>query len=112
MKTIARILGVALVSVIATTLNFGCASAPTTGGGITLDQTDQKVEMAMLKFRDESIAGNLTTAEREGIQKAYQAYRTAYNAALAEAGSDKKAAASDSVKAAADDVVARVAAIP
>jgi len=112
MKRIARILVVALMGVSVATVDIGCASTPATGGEISLDQTYQQVEEAMLKFRDESIGGNLTNAEREGVQTAYKGFQTAYKSALAVAGSNKKSAAPDSVKAAAEDVVARVSAIP
>jgi hypothetical protein len=112
MKTSARILRSIGLGVFLAILQFGCATTSSTGGGLTLEQTHQQVEDAMLTFRNVSISGNLTTAEREGIQAAYQQYQDAYGAALTQAGSDKKAVAPESVKTAAEGVVARVSAIP
>lgn len=111
MKLLTQAFGVVTIAALAAILNSGCASAGS-GGGLTLQQTHQQVQDAMLAFRNASAAGNVTTAEREDVQAAYKRYQEAYNAALAEAGSDEKAVAPDNVKAAAEGVVARLSALP
>lgn len=112
MKVLVQVLGIVLLVSLAVLFESGCASAGSAGGGLTLDQTHQQVEDAMLTFRNASIAGNITTAEREAVQAAYKQYKQAYDAALSQAGSNDKAPAPDNVKAAAEGVVARVSALP
>lgn len=112
MKILSRLSSLVLIGALVFLLNLGCASTGSEGGGLTLQQTHQQVEDAMLVFRNASIAGNTTTAQTEAIQAAYKQYQAVYEAALAQAGSDEKAPAPDNVKAAAEDVKARVAAMP
>ena len=80
----------------------------------TLRQVYEQVEEAMQGFRNASIAGDITTAQREGIDKAYKEFKTVYDAAVEAAGGKEKAkkVASDKVKAAAETVIAKVASIP
>ncbi len=112
MKTIRSTLcWIALGTCIAI-VQFGCASTGSSGGGLTLEQTHQQVEDAMLAFRNATIAGDISTAQRESVQTAYKQYQEAYGAALTQADSNRKAPAPENVKAAAEGVVARVSAIP
>lgn len=112
MKILAQLAGLVLISLLSVLLNCGCASTDSGGEGLTLQQTHQQVEDAMIGFRNASIAGNTTTAQQEAIQAAYTQYKAAYETALAQAGSDLKAPAPENVKAAAEDVVAKVTAMP
>jgi len=107
-----KVLTLVLMGACIMMLSLGC---PTTSSGtrqLTLKETSDQVEDAMLTYRNASIAGALTAAQTEGIKAAYKNYKTAYDAALAQAGSGKNAASPDNVKAAAEQVIARVSAIP
>ena len=115
MKTLAQVLRLTLAGVVIVALNFGCATTGSTssgGHGLTLKQTSDQVENAMLRYRNESIAGALTDAQREGIQNAYKQYKAIFSDALVKAGSNMNSATPANLQAAAENVVARVAAIP
>jgi len=98
--------------IVAALIALGCASPGSGSGGLTLEQTREQVDVAMRAFQNASITGDLTTAQRDGIEKAYKEYKQAYDAALVQAESNDKAAAPDPVKAAAEGVVSRVSSLP
>lgn len=82
---------------------------------LTLHQVSLQVEDAMLRFRNASIAGNVTTAQTEAVEEAYKQFKKVYAAAVEKAGGRKRAKktpAPDDVRAAAEKVIASVSAIP
>jgi len=96
-------------------LTFTCAPANAEEKKeLTLHQVSLQVEDAMLRFRNASIAGDVTTAQREAIEEAYKAFGKVYKTAVEDAGGKKQAKktpASVEVKAAAEKVIASVAAL-
>jgi len=95
---------------------LSCTHVGSGGKGVlTLHQVYLQAEDAMLRFRNESIGGNLTSGQREEIESAYKEFKKAYDAAVGEAGGAaqaRKAAAPDNVKAAAEKLIASVSEMP
>ena len=92
------------------TLGTGCTT--TSSGGYTLKQSRDDVNWAMVRFHNREAAGFITSAERQQVMNAYNAYQTAFNAAIQQAQSNLNAPAPDSVKQSADQLLSVLGAIP
>jgi hypothetical protein len=105
-----------LICSILTTLSVlflgGCATGAGGSGAYTLKQTSYDVETAMQTYRNANIAGSLTLAEQQNVTSAYNAYKAAFNNAVAEAGSDLTMAAPPNVKQLANNLLSIINAIP
>jgi hypothetical protein len=101
----------AVVSLVALLVAFGCSTTGS-GGGRTLKQVDMDVSWAMTRFRNGVAAGAVTLGEKEQVNGAYTAYQTAYRDALQAAQDNRNTPAPDNVKTLANQVLDAISAIP
>jgi len=88
----------------------GCATRA--GTYPTLKQTEINVHWPMVSYQNAAAAGRLTLAEKERINQAYAAYKTAFDQALQAAGGNHNAPTPDNVKALANEVIRTISATP
>lgn len=91
----------------------GCASTQSGQGAYpTLKQTQMNVDWPMTRYRNASAAGALTLAERQNIDAAYTRYRTAFDAAVKEAGGNMSVTTPDNVKQLTNELLTALGALP
>ena len=87
----------------------GCA---TTNNSYSLKQTRNNVDFAMTRFHNEVSFGNIAPSFQPEVNTAYQAYKTAFDAAVQQANSNYDAPAPDNVKQLADQLLSILGSIP
>jgi hypothetical protein len=95
-----------------TAMLLGGCSTPNSGGGRTLKQTEMDVSWPMTRFRNAVAAGNVTTAQQDRVNQAYESFRAAYQQALKAANNDGSVPAPANVKSLANTVLTAISSIP
>jgi hypothetical protein len=98
-----------LFTLLALGVISGCA---TTSNSYTLKQTRNDVDFAMTRFHNEVSFGNIAPSFQPEVNTAYQAYKTAFDAALQQANSNYDAPLPDNVKQLADHLLSILGSIP
>jgi uncharacterized lipoprotein len=77
-----------------------------------LKSTRDNVDFAMNRYHNEVSFGNIAPAFQPGVDSAYQAYKTAFDAAVQQANSNYDAPTPDNVKQLADKLLSILGSIP
>ena len=77
-----------------------------------LKQTRMDVDFAMTRYQNQVTFGNIAPSFQAQVTSAYQAYKTAFDAAVQQAHSNYDAPTPDNVKQLADQLLSVLSAIP
>jgi hypothetical protein len=108
MKTKIRPLGMIILILAALCLITGCA----TTDYYRLNQTRDDIAWKMTRYRNEVAFGAIGPSFQPQVNAAYQAYQTAFDAALKQANNNYNAPTPDNLTQLADQLLSTLSAIP
>jgi hypothetical protein len=111
METWIKRLCAILFAVVIPCLFAGCASTAG-GGGYQLKQTRNDVDWGMTRYHNRLSFGFITPSQQDQVTAAYNAYQTAFNAAVEQAHANYSAPTPDNVKQLADQLLSILGSIP
>ncbi|HXI73000.1 MAG TPA: hypothetical protein VNN22_21885 [Verrucomicrobiae bacterium] len=108
MKTKLQRICIVLLALAALGIINGCA----TTDYYRLKQTRMDVDFAMTRYNNQVTFGNIAPSFQTQVNAAYQAYKTAFDAAVQQAHSNYDAPTPDNVKQLANQLLSILSAIP
>jgi hypothetical protein len=108
MKTKLQKICTFLLALAALCIISGCATTK----DYSLKQTRNDIDFAMTRFHNEVSFGNIAPSFQPEVNNAYQAYKTAFDAAVQQGNSNYDMPTPDNVKQLADHLLSIIGSIP
>jgi hypothetical protein len=108
MKTQIKRVGAILSTLVALCVISGCATSDV----YRLKQTRNDIDSAMTRYRNKVSFGTIAPAYQPQVDQAYQAYKSAFDAAVQQAHGNYDAPTPDNVKQLADQLLLTLSAVP